>query len=82
MCVRAVAGLHPDLLTVEREGASINVEQAREIIRLAMRSPLEGTRKVLVLVDFHLVMNAGPTLLKVIEDEKMVPNMGADQILI
>ena len=68
VCVRAVAGLHPDLLTVEREGASINVEQAREIIRLAMRSPLEGARKVLVLVDFHLVMNAGPTLLKVVEE--------------
>jgi DNA polymerase III subunit delta' len=67
-CTRALHELHPDLIFVEREGASISVDQAREIIRLATRSPVEGTRKVLVLVDFHLVTNAGPTLLKVIEE--------------
>jgi DNA polymerase-3 subunit delta' len=60
--------LHPDLLVIEREGASISVDKAREIIRLATRSPVEGDRKVLVLVDFHLVTNAGPTLLKIIEE--------------
>jgi DNA polymerase III subunit delta' len=68
ICVRAVAEIHPDLLVVEREGASISVDQAREIIRLATRSPVEGARKVLVLTDFHLVTNAGPTLLKIIEE--------------
>ncbi len=67
-CVRAMAQTHPDLVVVEREGASINVDQAREIIRLAMRSPVEGARKVLVLTDFHLVTTAGPTLLKIIEE--------------
>ncbi len=67
-CVRSVAGQHPDLVEVERDGASISVDQAREIIRLAMRSPLESNRKVIVLVDFHLVANAAPTLLKVIEE--------------
>ena len=68
VCVRALAGLHPDVIAVEREGASISVDQAREIIRLAMRSPVEGERKVLVLHDFHLVTSAGPTLLKIIEE--------------
>ena len=68
VCVRALAQAHPDLLVVEREGASISVDQAREILRLAMRSPLEGDRKVLVLVDFHLVTVAAPTLLKIIEE--------------
>ncbi len=68
ICVRTMAELHPDFVVVEREGASISVDQAREIIRLALRSPLEGTRKVLVLTDFHLVTNAGPTLLKIIEE--------------
>ena len=68
VCVRAQAEAHPDLVVVEREGASISVDQAREIQRLAMRSPLEGDRKVLVLVDFHLVTNAAPTLLKIIEE--------------
>jgi DNA polymerase III subunit delta' len=68
VCTRALSQTHPDLVVVEREGASISVDQAREIIRLAMRSPVEGSRKVLVLTDFHLVTNAGPTLLKVIEE--------------
>ena len=68
VCVRAQAEIHPDLVVVEREGASISVDQAREIIRLAVRSPIEGARKVLVLVDFQLVSNAGPTLLKIIEE--------------
>lgn len=67
-CGRSIVGQHPDLVEVERDGASITVEQAREIIRLAMRSPLEGNRKVIVLVDFHLVANAAPTLLKIIEE--------------
>jgi DNA polymerase III subunit delta' len=68
ICSRTLNQTHPDLLNVEREGASISVEQAREIIRLAVRSPVEGSRKVLVLNDFHLVTNAGPTLLKIIEE--------------
>ncbi len=67
-CVRTMAEQHPDLVVVEREGPSISVDQAREIIRLALRSPVEGARKVLVLVDFHLVQQAGPTLLKIIEE--------------
>jgi DNA polymerase III subunit delta' len=68
VCRRTLNQTHPDLLNVEREGASISVDQAREIIRLALRSPVEGNRKVLVLNDFHLVTNAGPTLLKIIEE--------------
>ena len=68
LCVRVRSEVHPDLVVVEREGASISVDQAREIIRLAVRSPIEGDRKVLVLVDFHLGSNAGPTLLKIIEE--------------
>jgi DNA polymerase III subunit delta' len=67
-CSRALSEIHPDLIVVEREGASISVDQAREIIRLATRSPVEGDRKVLVLVDFHLVTNAASTLLKIIEE--------------
>lgn len=68
VCRAAIAGEHPDLVTVERVGASISVDQARDIIRMATRAPATGDRKVLVLVDFHLVTAAGPTLLKVIEE--------------
>ena len=68
VCVRVAAEVHPDHIVVEREGATISVDQAREIVRLALRSPNERSRKVLVLVDFHLVREAGPTLLKVVEE--------------
>ncbi|MBV8559905.1 MAG: hypothetical protein JO050_03980 [Acidimicrobiia bacterium] len=68
VCRRVLGGVHPDAVVVERSGPYITVEQAREIVRLAMRSPNEGRRKVLVLTDFHLVKEAAPTLLKVIEE--------------
>lgn len=67
-CLRVLAGTHPDVVLVEREGAQISIDQAREISRLAARSPLEGARKVLILTDFHLVRDAGPALLKTIEE--------------
>ena len=59
---------HPDLHVFERVGAFISVDQADAIIREASRSPIEASRKVLVLVDFHLVRDAGPALLKIIEE--------------
>lgn len=65
----ARAEQHPDLVVVEREGASIRAEQAREVRDLATRSPIEGDRKVLVLDEFHLVQdNVGPILLKTVEE--------------
>jgi len=67
-CRRAVAGAHPDLVVVERAGASITVGDAADITRLALRSPVEGRRKVLVLTEFHLVSRAAPALLKTIEE--------------
>jgi DNA polymerase-3 subunit delta' len=67
-CRRVLAEVHPDLVVVEREGASIGIDTAREVSRLSARSPLEGDRKVLLLTDFHLVREAGPALLKTIEE--------------
>ena len=68
VCVRVAAEVHPDLVVIEREGAYITVAQAREIQRLALRTPNERPRKVLVLSDFHLVREAAATLLKVVEE--------------
>ena len=68
VCHRALASGHPDVVLVERSGPSITVEQAREVRRLAMRSPNEGARKVLILTDFHLVREAASVLLKVLEE--------------
>ena len=41
---------------------------ANEIVRAASLSPAEGDLQVFVLVDFHLVGRAAPTLLKTIEE--------------
>lgn len=65
---RVLRGSHPDLVVVEREGASISTAQVDEIIRLAVRTPTEADRKVLVLVDFHLVAQQYPRLLKTLEE--------------
>lgn len=67
-CQRALAGVHPDVIVHERTGAYITVDDAREIGRLAALGPVEGRRKLLVLVDFHLVEKAAPALLKTIEE--------------
>jgi DNA polymerase-3 subunit delta' len=68
-CTRRVAsGSHPDVTVVERAGPYITVKQAEAIARAAALSPSEGTRRVLILVDFHLVEDAAPALLKTIEE--------------
>ncbi|MGH9071839.1 MAG: ATP-binding protein [Acidimicrobiales bacterium] len=67
-CNLALAGTHPDVLTVERTGAYISVDEAREVTRLAGLTPVEGRRRVLILTDFHLVHQAAPALLKTIEE--------------
>ncbi len=65
----ARSGQHPDLIVVERVGASISADQANEIVTEASRSAVEGHRKVMVLDEFHLVApNVGPKLLKTIEE--------------
>jgi DNA polymerase III subunit delta' len=65
----ALAGRHPDLREFERTGPYITVEQAAAITTESLRSPVEGGRKVLVLVDFHLVQPAVEgKLLKSIEE--------------
>ncbi|WP_426571015.1 ATP-binding protein [Aquihabitans sp. McL0605] len=60
---------HPDLIITERVGATISVAQAADVITRASRSPIEGSRKVLLLDEFHLIhRDAGPKLLKTIEE--------------
>ena len=64
----ALSDQHPAVTVVERVGASISVDQAREVVRRATLSPAEGALQVMVLTDFHLVAQAAPTLLKTIEE--------------
>jgi len=67
-CRRALAGTHPDLVSIERTGASLDVDDAREITTRAQRRPLEGSRQVLLVPDLHLGAQAAPALLKTVEE--------------
>lgn len=65
----ALAGEHPDVREVERAGARISKEQVSEIIRNASLAPIESSRKVMVLREFHLLEAEGAArLLKTIEE--------------
>lgn len=80
----AATDAHPDVVVVQREGASISVKQAEDIIRMASLKPIEGRRKVLVLDEFHLVADAAAgKLLKTIEEppEGTVFIVLADEVL-
>src|ERR1700683_1364030 len=67
-CRRVAEGTHPDLTVVEREGAALSIDQAREVTRMAARSAVEGGRALVVLPDLHLAGDAIPALLKTIEE--------------
>lgn len=67
-CRLALAGEHPDAVHYTPQGASLLRTDAEEIIRLAVRSPVEGRRKVLVLTEMHKVSVVAPMLLKTIEE--------------
>ena len=65
----ALAGEHPDVREVERVGARIDRDQVSEIIRVANLAPVEGSRKVIILHEFHLLNADGAArLLKTIEE--------------
>jgi len=68
VCRRALAGIHPDLVEVERSGAFVSVDDARGVVRLAQRRPLEGHRQVITVSDIHLARLAAPVLLKTLEE--------------
>jgi DNA polymerase-3 subunit delta' len=70
-CRLIAAERHPDLLVVRPEGAGnrILVEAARDVVRSVMLKPVEATRRIALLVDFHRALpNAANALLKTIEE--------------
>lgn len=68
VCRRVLTGVHPDLVEVERAGAELSVDDARDVVRLASRRPLEAARQVVVVADIHTARRAAPVLLKTLED--------------
>lgn len=67
-CRRALAGIHPDLVVVERTGASLSVEDALSVTMRAQRRPAEADRQVLVVPDVQLATSSVPVLLKTVEE--------------
>jgi DNA polymerase-3 subunit delta' len=62
-------GEHPDVREIRRTGARIDTEQAKAIIHDASLTPSEGSSKVMILDEFHLVSPEGAgRLLKVVEE--------------
>lgn len=65
----ALAGEHPDVKEIEREGARIVEKQVSEIIRVASLAPVEASQKVMILHEFHLLdANGAARLLKTLEE--------------
>ncbi len=65
----ALAGSHPDLVTIEATGQMLMVADADEIIRQASTSPVEGDRKVIVVRSVEIINEATiGKLLKIIEE--------------
>ncbi|HEX3090175.1 MAG TPA: hypothetical protein VHQ23_16110 [Ilumatobacteraceae bacterium] len=65
----ALAGEHPDVREVLRQGARISKDQVGDIIRNASLAPVEGSRKVMILHEFHLLEAEGAArLLKTLEE--------------
>jgi len=68
VCRRALSGVHPDLVEVERVGAALSVGQAQDIVAKAQRRPMEAGRQVIVVSDLHTARVAAPVLLKTLEE--------------
>ena len=63
-------GIHVDVHELEREGAGISIEQARdELIKLAQQSAVEGAFRSIIVHDIHLLADvARASILKTIEE--------------
>ena len=65
----ALEASHPDLMMFRPEGAALRVSEAEEIIRAGLRTPLEGSRKVIVVDGVDTIQEeAIGKLLKVVEE--------------
>jgi DNA polymerase-3 subunit delta' len=53
---------------MERVGAALSIDDARRLVTLAQRRPLECDRQVLVVTDVHLAERSAPALLKTVEE--------------
>lgn len=68
-CQRIASGQHPDVVTLEADGASIKVRQVRQIKEEFSKSGMESRRKILIVKEMDkMTTSAANSLLKFIEE--------------
>jgi DNA polymerase-3 subunit delta' len=68
-CKKTGRGVHPDILTLRPDGASIKVDQIRGLQHMISLAPLEAKRRVSILINAHKMNNeASNALLKTLEE--------------
>lgn len=68
-CTTAMAGTHADVTVVATEKVTISIEEVRDLIGVAQRSPSQGRWRVIVLEDAdRMVERTSNVLLKAIEE--------------
>ena len=68
-CTRAARGLHPDVVLVEPDGATIKIDRVREVAREIGARPFEARSRGFVIDDAHLLTEqAANALLKCLEE--------------
>jgi DNA polymerase III delta' subunit len=68
-CKKALKGIHPDLLIIEKASASIKIEQVRELKELTRYGPSEGRWQVVILSEADaLTSEAANSFLKLLEE--------------
>jgi DNA polymerase-3 subunit delta' len=68
-CQHIARGTHPDVTTVEPDGARIKIDQIRSLQRDLSLSPYRARRRACIITDFHLATTeAANALLKTLEE--------------
>lgn len=68
-CRQFDSGNHPDFVLIQPDGASIRIDQIRELKKTLSFAPFEGGYRVVVLEEVHsLRREAGNSLLKILEE--------------
>ncbi|MGQ9499561.1 MAG: DNA polymerase III subunit delta' [Dissulfurimicrobium sp.] len=68
-CKKAGRGVHPDILILRPDGASIKIDQIRGLQRMISFAPLEAKRRVSIIINAHKMNNeASNALLKTLEE--------------
>lgn len=68
-CKKAEKGANPDIVTIEKDGASIKINQIRAIKELAKYGPAENPWQAIIINDAHtLTTEAANGFLKILEE--------------